>query len=87
MSGRESEVLQALQLACSQDPEVMKLGEKQLGSWKAEKNFYATLAVRDEWRDTSNYTQKMKRKLSCFTLAGCDRRALVGSRCEMDGHH
>lgn len=45
MSG-EGEVLQALQLACSQDPEVMKLGEKQLDSWKTEKSFYATLAVR-----------------------------------------
>ena len=46
MSG-ESEVLQALQLACSQDPAVMKVGEKQLDSWKTEKNFYATLAVRE----------------------------------------
>lgn len=43
----ESEVLQALQLACSQDPEVMMVGEKQLDSWKTEKNFYATLAVRE----------------------------------------
>ena len=41
----ESEVLQALQRACSQDPEVMKVGEKLLDSWKTEKNFYATLAV------------------------------------------
>lgn len=42
----ESEVLQALQLACSQDPKVMMVGEKQLESWKTEKNFYATLSVR-----------------------------------------
>ena len=42
----ESEVLQALRLACSQEPEIMTVGEKQLESWKTEKNFCATLAVR-----------------------------------------
>ena len=49
----EGEVLQALQLACSQDPNVLKVGEKQLNSWKTEKNFYATLAVRE---CTHNFT-------------------------------
>ena len=42
----ESVVLQALQLACSQDPSVLKLGEKQLDAWKNEKGYYGTLAVR-----------------------------------------
>lgn len=39
-------VLQALQLACSQDPNVLKLGEQQLKAWETEKGFYASLAVR-----------------------------------------
>ena len=47
MSAEEQgELVRALELACSQDPDVMKLGERQLDSWKAEKNFYTALAVR-----------------------------------------
>ena len=42
----QGELVRALQLACSQDPDVMKLGERQLDSWKTEKNFYTALAVR-----------------------------------------
>ena len=40
-----SEVLQALQLACSQNPEELKIGEGKLSGWKREKGFYTELAV------------------------------------------
>lgn len=47
MSGEgQGGLVGTLQLACSQDPDVMKLGERQLDSWKTEKNFYSALAVR-----------------------------------------
>lgn len=42
----ETVVLQALQLACSQEPSELKVGEKQLDAWKNERGYYGTLAVR-----------------------------------------
>ena len=45
MSSSSVEVLQALQLACSQDPSQLKIGEEKLLSWKREKGFYTELAV------------------------------------------
>lgn len=39
------DVIQALTLACSQDPSLLKVGEGQLEAWKREKGFYTTLAV------------------------------------------
>lgn len=44
MSSSSVEVLQALQLACSQDPGQLKVGEEKLLSWKREKGFYTELA-------------------------------------------
>lgn len=40
-----AELLQALQLACSQNPEELKIGEEKLSAWKREKGFYSELAV------------------------------------------
>ena len=76
----ESEVLQALQLACSQDPKVMTVGDKQLESWKAEKNFYATLAVR-EMHDTHAI------KVTIQLDSGCRGQSVVGASREVDGHY
>lgn len=45
MAGPGGEVLQALQLACSQNPEELKVGEEKLSAWKREKGFYRELAV------------------------------------------
>lgn len=39
------ELVQALQLACSQNPDELKLGEKRLESWKTEGGYYSGLAV------------------------------------------
>ena len=40
-----SDLLQALELACSQDPENLKVGEQQLDAWKNQTGFYSSLAV------------------------------------------
>ena len=40
-----AEILQALQLACSQNPDELKVGEEKLSAWKREKGFYPQLAV------------------------------------------
>ena len=45
MAGPGGELLQALQLACSQNPEELKVGEEKLSAWKKEKGFYRELAV------------------------------------------
>lgn len=39
------ELLQALQLACSQNPEELAVGEEKLSAWKRQKGFYSGLAV------------------------------------------
>lgn len=39
------EILQALQLACSQNPEELKIGEEKLSTWKRQQGFYSGLAV------------------------------------------
>ena len=39
------ELLQVLQLACSQNPEELKVGEKHLEAWKRQEGFYSGLAV------------------------------------------
>lgn len=43
------DVIQALTLACNQDPALLKVGEKQLEAWKPEKGFYSTLAVSNNY--------------------------------------
>lgn len=45
MADASAELLQALQLACSQNPEELKVGEEKLSAWKREKGFYTQLAV------------------------------------------
>lgn len=45
VSQGSGEILQALQLACSQNPEELKIGENELSAWKKEKGFYTELAV------------------------------------------
>ncbi len=45
--GPRGEILQALQLACSQNPEELKIGEEKLTTWKREKGFYRELTVMD----------------------------------------
>lgn len=40
-----NQVLRALQLACSQNPGELKIGENELSVWKKEKGFYSELAV------------------------------------------
>ena len=42
----EAAVLEALRCACSQEPTVLKLGERQLRAWETEKGYYASLTVR-----------------------------------------
>ena len=44
--GAREEILQALQLACSQNPGELKVGEEKLTSWKREKGFHQELAVK-----------------------------------------
>ena len=39
------ELVQALQLACSQNPDEMKVGEWNLEAWKGQSGFYSELAV------------------------------------------
>lgn len=46
MSSSRSEILQALKLACSQIPDELKIGEKQLNEWKTQPFFHSQLAVR-----------------------------------------
>ena len=41
----EMKLMQALQLACSQNLQELKIGEEQLNAWKREKGFYCGLAV------------------------------------------
>lgn len=49
------ELVQALQLACSQNPDELKLGEKKLEAWKTEGGYYSGLAVSDIHDATSAY--------------------------------
>lgn len=37
--------MEALKLACSQNPEELKVGEKKLKDWEKEKGFNSELAV------------------------------------------
>lgn len=43
--GGSGDLLQVLQLACSQDPDQLKVGERQLDEWKKQTGFYSGLAV------------------------------------------
>lgn len=45
LGGGRAELIQALQLACSQNPEELKVGEQQLGVWRTQRGFYSGLAV------------------------------------------
>ena len=79
--GRE-EILQALQLACSQNPDELKVGEEKLGSWKREKGFYSELAV----------SLVEKCVMECDSLCVCPRpgrlqRQECGGWGEVDGPH
>jgi len=40
-----SELIQALQLACSQNPDELKVGERKLGGWKTQAGYYSGLSV------------------------------------------
>lgn len=55
------ELLQALHLACSQNPEELKVGEEKLSAWKREKGFYSELAVSASFRSLD-----YEAKLSCM---------------------
>lgn len=54
MNGEE--VLHALTLACSQDPSLLKVGERQLEAWKREQGFLSVLAVSSNYTCTHKHT-------------------------------
>jgi hypothetical protein len=45
MSSPSDAILEALKLACSQNPEELKEGEQKLKTWEREGGFYSELAV------------------------------------------
>lgn len=79
MSGEgQGDLVRVLELACSQDPDVMKLGERQLDSWKTEKNFYTALAVRLTARRKACYVVPNQRIYVC--LYRCTLQGVLSSR-------
>ena len=74
------ELVQALQLACSQNPDELKVGERKLEGWKTQACYYSGLSVSTViFKERSNTAEKGT-ILTCYFVVCCVVRLCLETR-------